>query len=137
MNIGKKGLFFIVVCFLLLAVLLSYNVTRDAMFNGLGMFNVTLQSWVVGGYTAVTTNALYLQWHVLIQGVIWISLTTILVTLYYKGKLNKLKTLIGKTPTPQIGYQNTLTSTIPMQQAPVQQVAAKPKGEVEKSESTA
>jgi hypothetical protein len=137
LNIGKKGLFFIIICFLLLAVLLSYDVTRDAMFNGLGMFSVTLQSWVVGGYTAVTTNALYLQWHVLIQGVIWISLTTILVTLYYKGKLNKLSALVGKAAPTTPGYQNTLTSTIPMQQAPVQQVAAKPKGEVEKSESTA
>ena len=137
MNIGKKGLFFIIVCFLLLAVLLSYNVTRDAMFNGLGMFNVTLQSWVVGGYTAVTTNALYLQWHVLIQGVIWISLTTILVTLYYKGKLNKLSALVGKAAPTTPGYQNTLTSTIPMQQAPVQKVAVPAQPEVKKDGSTA
>ena len=122
---------------MLVAVVLSFDLTRNALFNGLGMVSVTLQNLVVGAYTAVTTNTMYLQWHVPIQAAFWITMTSIVLIMYYHGRLNKLSALIGKTAPTQPGFQNTLTSTIPMQQAPVQQLQVKPKAEVEKSEPTA
>lgn len=137
MNIGKKGLIAIIAFFMIIAVVLSFDLTRNALFNGLGMVSVTLQNFAVGTYTAITTNTLYLQWHILIQACFWISMTSIVLVMYYHGKLNKISALVGKAAPTTPGYQNTLTSTIPMQQAPVQQVAVKPKAEVEKTESAA
>ena len=137
MNIGKKGLIAIIIFFMLVAIVLSFDVTRNALFGGLGMVSVTLQQFAIGAYTGITTNTMYLYWHVLIQAAFWVTLTTVIVVSYYHGKLNKLSTLLGKTAPTTPGFQNTLTSTIPMQQAPVQQVAVKPKAEVEKTESSA
>jgi hypothetical protein len=137
LNIGKKGLIAIVLFFLIIAVVLSFDLTRNALFNGLGMVSVTLQNFAVGTYTAITTNMLYLQWHILIHACFWISMTSIVLVMYYHGKLNKLSALVGKAAPTTPGYQNTLTSTIPMQQAPVQKVAVPAQPEVKKDGSTA
>lgn len=139
MNIGKKGFIAILVFFVIIAVILSWDVTRNALFNGLGMFSVTLQEWVVGAYTGITTNSLYLQWHVLIQAAFWVTVTVIFARAYYTGKLNKLLRVKTAASGSQ-GYQNSLSSTIPvnpaMQEAPVQKVATQPP-EVKKVEPTA
>lgn len=135
MNIGKKGLIIIVAFFLIVAVVLSIDLTRNALFNGLGLVSVTLQTWVVGAYTTITTNVIYLQWHILIVGLTFSTLTAVLLIAYYHGKLNKITTALGKTAPTTPGFQNTLTSTIPMQSTPVQTVAPAPPKEEKKADT--
>jgi len=99
LNIGKKGGIAIFLFFIVLAVVLGWDMSRNALFNGLGMLSVTLQTWVVGAYTAITTNAIWLQWQGLIAGVTFSILTAFILVSYYHGKFNKLKKVLGQTTT--------------------------------------
>lgn len=121
---------------MILAVVLSIDVTRTALFDTVGGFSTSAQAWLINSYYTTTTHPIYVQYHILILGAFFIGVTLILVKLWNSGKLRKVQTAY-QTPQPQWNQQPS--TTIPVsptaQNTPTPQPTPPPPAPATKPES--